>query len=141
MKIVHGACAVALFFFVALHRLTLHWTQPWLYITAFYALSWLPLSASVAELRDQPHRPVHTTACKRLFSLGCVPHTDGAVFQWNQTFQADIEQTVLKMVEDTEDADARLSVCDSGTQRHRCEERSPARKDAYKRSCSPSNRR
>ena len=24
---------------------------------------------------------VNTTACKRLFSLGCVPHTDGAVFQ------------------------------------------------------------
>ena len=24
---------------------------------------------------------VHTTACKRLFSLGCVSHTDGAVFQ------------------------------------------------------------
>jgi len=24
---------------------------------------------------------VHTTACKRLFSLGCVLHTDGAVFQ------------------------------------------------------------
>ena len=58
MKIVHGACAVVLFFFVALHRLTLHWTQPWLYIAAFYALSWLPLSASVAELRDQPHKPV-----------------------------------------------------------------------------------
>ena len=25
--------------------------------------------------------PVNTTACKRLFSLGCVPHTDGAVLQ------------------------------------------------------------
>ena len=25
--------------------------------------------------------PVNTTACKRLFSLGCVPHTDGAAFQ------------------------------------------------------------
>ena len=24
---------------------------------------------------------VNTTACKRLFSLGCVAHTDGAVFQ------------------------------------------------------------
>ena len=24
---------------------------------------------------------MNTTACKRLFSLGCVPHTDGAVFQ------------------------------------------------------------
>ena len=24
---------------------------------------------------------VNTTACKRPFSLGCVPHTDGAVFQ------------------------------------------------------------
>ena len=24
---------------------------------------------------------VNATACKRLFSLGCVPHTDGAVFQ------------------------------------------------------------
>ena len=24
---------------------------------------------------------VNTTACKRLFSLGCVPHTDGAVCQ------------------------------------------------------------
>ena len=27
--------------------------------------------------------PVNTTACKRLFSLGCVPHTDGAVFKCN----------------------------------------------------------
>ena len=26
-------------------------------------------------------RPVNTTACKGLFSLGCVAHTDGAVFQ------------------------------------------------------------
>ena len=24
---------------------------------------------------------MRTTACKRLFSLGCAPHTDGAVFQ------------------------------------------------------------
>ena len=24
---------------------------------------------------------MNTTACKRLFSLGCVAHTDGAVFQ------------------------------------------------------------
>ena len=24
---------------------------------------------------------VHTTACKPFFSLGCVPHTDGAVLQ------------------------------------------------------------
>jgi len=33
------------------------------------------------EWQDAERIEVTTTACKRLFSLGCVPHTDGAVFQ------------------------------------------------------------
>ena len=35
---------------------------------------------------------VHTTACKRPFSLGCVAHTDGAVFQ-----EQDMAQHALRM--------------------------------------------
>ena len=42
--------------------------------------------ASTATLPSSAARPstsmvVNPTACKRLFSLGSVPHTDGAVFQ------------------------------------------------------------
>ena len=40
--------------------------------------------AGCAQGRGEAHPgsgAVNTTACKRLFSLGCVPHTDGAVFQ------------------------------------------------------------
>ena len=41
-----------------------------------YAIDW-----NNDEVFEDILRMVNTTACKRLFSLGCVPHTDGAVFQ------------------------------------------------------------
>ena len=40
-----------------------------------------PFSLGCVPHTDAHGMQVNTAACKRLFSLGCVPHTDGAVFQ------------------------------------------------------------
>ena len=45
----------------------------------------MPEDASPEWVEDAARgMQVNTTACKRLFSLGCVPHTDGAVLQFSR---------------------------------------------------------
>ena len=57
---------------------------------------------------------VNTTACKRLFSLGCVPHTDGAASQLPVAAETRLaapeeEGWVLEIVDLTEGQDLHVS--------------------------------
>ena len=45
-------------------------------------------AAETAAQEAEEETKVHTTACKRLSSLGCVPHTDGAVLQGRHSHKA-----------------------------------------------------
>ena len=51
---------------------------------------------------------MNTTACKRLFSLGCVAHTDGAVLQ------GDVGERVRILQETGQDALAAITATNHG---------------------------
>ena len=46
LQLVHAVCSFAIFTLMVAGKLSLHWTQPWVYIVVLYLASYLPASAT-----------------------------------------------------------------------------------------------
>lgn len=53
---VHAVCSVTIFCFLVFHRLSLHWSQPWLYVIGLYIMCWDPLSYSTHKMEVHAQR-------------------------------------------------------------------------------------